>query len=77
MVARVRVKKVKLEIRPIMIPIGRHRPRIVPVDKTSGSTGSMHGEIIVKNPERKANVKRIIIYNLVKSLVATLGYRWN
>jgi len=61
-----RVKNVKLKINPDIIIQGLSFDCCPPklVDNTIGSIGSMHGESIVTNPDKKANSTRRIIINL-------------
>jgi hypothetical protein len=59
-VARVRVKMLKLKIKPRITPAGRLLPPMLP-DKTIGSTGRIQGERIVTTPERKAKNRSIVI----------------
>jgi len=52
-----KVKKVKLQISPMMIPSGRSFPCRVPADKIAGRIGKMQGDKTVKIPAKKANPK--------------------
>jgi hypothetical protein len=51
----VRVKAVKLAIKPHTTPIGLFFAPPMPPDKTTGRTGRMQGERIVTIPPRNAN----------------------
>src|SRR4051795_2590464 len=39
---------------PVTIPSGRRRPPVVPADRTTGSTGSTHGDTAVAAPAIRA-----------------------
>ena len=60
-VVKKRVNKVKLKIKPRIIPKGRFFPPLRDPDKTIGRTGRMQGDRIVTIPARKAKKKRISI----------------
>lgn len=63
-VERNKVKKVKLKMKPITIPIGRLIPVVsIEDDKTTGKIGRMQGESIVTIPAKKAKaISKIINY---------------
>lgn len=61
MLAKNRVKKVKLVINPVTIPRGRRLPPPEDPDKTIGKIGKMQGERIVTMPARKAKRMRRIM----------------
>jgi len=54
---RKRVKKVKLMIKPRIMPSGFLRLPPTDPERTIGSIGKIQGEIIVTIPARKANAK--------------------
>ena len=65
MVVRKSVKKVKLRIKPRIIPKGRFLSPLT-LARTIGRIGRMHGERIVTIPAKKANrSKRIILLIIV------------
>jgi len=60
-VERNRVKKVKLNTKPVTMPNGRFLPPMVVVLRIIGRMGRIHGERIVTTPPIKLNIKRISI----------------
>lgn len=52
-----KVKRAKVTMNPIMIPIGRFLPPSIDPDKIMGKIGKMQGEIIKTNPSKKARIK--------------------
>ena len=52
-----KVKKLKLNIKPKIIPNGLHFPRRVLADNMAGRIGKMQGERIVNKPAK--NAKRV------------------
>ena len=52
---RNKVKKVKLKIKPAIIPNGLLLPPVVPLPKTIGRIGKMQGDKMVTIPPKKAN----------------------
>jgi hypothetical protein len=62
------VKNVKLDIKPIITPIGRCELFGSPPkedDKIIGSMGKIHGDKIVTKPAKKANKQRRIIHESI------------
>ena len=60
-VDKLRVKKVKLRIKPVTIPKGFLFPVPIEPDRTIGNIGKIHGERIVTTPAKKAKkIKKII-----------------
>jgi len=55
---KVRVKKAKLEIIPIVIPKGFALPPTADEDNTMGKSGQIHGAAIVTKPDKKAKTNR-------------------
>lgn len=58
---RASVKKVKLRIKPVIIPSGFLLPVPTDPDNTIGKIGRMHGERIVTIPARNAKINNINI----------------
>jgi hypothetical protein len=67
-VVKNKVKKVKLAIKPTMIPNGRRLPPVNDPDKTIGRIGKMQGERMVTIPPKKEKIIRMII--LFGSIIA-------
>lgn len=55
------VKKVKLPMKPAMMPRGRLLPPLNDPDKTMGRMGRIQGERIVTNPPKKAKSSNKVI----------------
>lgn len=60
-VARKRVKNVKLRINPKIMPYGRFLSPLTVPERTIGRIGRMQGDKMVTIPAKNANISKIII----------------